>query len=130
MGYSFQSRLRHAGNRFSEVNNECVTLIVGDAEIPLDASPILISADEESPGNVSLVRVERQDFVVWRCNRGPNGERGLGSHYPPPIGAQIRRSTGEVFQCGAMGSDEPHYTHVTSNRERVILHTTRIESGE
>lgn len=130
MTYSFQSRLRHAGNRFSEVNTECAVLIVGNAEIPIDVSPIHISADEESAGNASLIRVERQDFVVWRCNRGPNGERGLGSHYPPPIGAKIRRTTGEVFQCGAMGMDEPHYTHVTSSRDRIILHTTRIKSGE
>lgn len=129
MGYAFQSRLRHAGNRFSEVNTECVTLIVGTTETPLDVSPILISADEETPGNLSTMRVERQDFVVWRCQRGPNGERGLGSNYPPAVGIKIRRASGEVFECNSMGADEPHYTHVTSGRERVILHTTRIKSG-
>lgn len=129
MSYSFQSRLRHASNRFSEVNWECATYVTVDgSEFGIHVSPILISADELSPGDASLLRVERQDFVVWRCDRGPKGAKGLGSHYPPSLGDKIRRADGDEFELTSMGRDEPPYTHVTSERNRVILHTVRTKT--
>lgn len=121
MAYSLQSRLNHAGKRFSKLNTICLTYVAGNTEFPINASPILLSSDELSPGNPSLVRIERQDWVVDRCD--------LGGYYPPQVGHKLRNeATGELFALNSMGTDEPPYSHVTSSRNRVILHTVRTKS--
>lgn len=129
MPYNFLNRLDHASNRMSEVNNECVTFVQGTRQIPLDVSPILISADELNPGGgtPSLIRVERQDWVAWVCANGPNGEKGLGPLYPPAAGSTIVRRDGSRFKVSSMGSDEPPYSHVSTNRKRCIIHTIKVK---
>lgn len=129
MGYRFQDRLGHAGKRMSQVNNECATFIRGTLSFPIDVSPILVSADELNAGGgtPSLLRVERHDFAVWVCDRGPSNERGLGNAYPPRPGDKIRMEDGTEFTASSMGSDEPPYTHVTSARDRCIMHTIRTK---
>lgn len=133
-----QSRLKHADRRFSQMNRKvdgegqpyCLIYIRDGDEYPIDASPILIPSEELSPGDVSTVRIERQDFAIWRCSSGPNGERGLGKLYPPIPDDGLRDpKTGEVFQVMSMGLNEPPYMHTTSSRERLIVHTIRVEAG-
>lgn len=130
MSYRFQDRLDHTSKRMSQNNYEDATYVAGTTQIPIHVSPILISADELNPGGgtPSLVRVERQDFAVWVCQRGPSGECGLGTLYPPAPGHKIVRRDGSEFTLSSMGSDEPPYTHVTSNRNRCILHTVRTKA--
>lgn len=128
MPYSLQDRLGHTNRRMSQVNNLCATYITGTTQIPVDVSPILISPDELTPGDSSITRVERQDFGLWKCSHGPNGERGLGSVYPPADGHKIRLADGSEYVVKAMGFDEPPYIHTTSNRERLIVHTVRTKA--
>lgn len=128
MGYQFRSRLRHVANRMSEVNQSCGYYIRGTSRFQITVGPILIASDELNPGGVSsLVRVERQDFAIWRCDSGPNGEIGLGSFYPPRPGDKIEWDN-QTFAASSMGTDEPCFTHTESNRERLIVHTVRIEA--
>lgn len=129
MVYNFQDRLSHANKRFSEVNQACGIYVRGTIRFPITVSPVLISANEVGPtGDPSQLRVERQDFVVWRCDRGPAGELGLGTHYPPRAGDKIEWGN-QTFTLTSMGSDEPPYTHVTSNRERLIVHSVRTQGS-
>jgi len=120
MTYRFQDRLRHASDRFAEVNTEDVIYIAGNKQKPIKVSPILMSSDELNPGDPSMVRLERQDFAIDR--------EQLGSFYPPAPGHKIKRLTGEVFVLNSMGVSEPPYVHVTSSRDRVIVHTIRTKS--
>lgn len=108
-----------------QVNKSCGYYLRSGSRYLIDISPILISSDELSPGGLSsLVRVERQDFVIFKCARGPNGEVGLGSLYPPTQGDKIEWDN-QTFAISSMGVDEPPFSHTTSNRERVIVHTVR-----
>lgn len=120
MTYRFQDRLQHTNKRFAEINTECVTYIRGGREVLLDASPILMSSDEISPGGVaSLIRIERQDFAIDKCKLGPL--------YPPEPNDVIKWN-GARYKVSSMGSDEPPYVHVTSNRSRLIVHTIRTHA--
>jgi hypothetical protein len=120
MTYRMQDRLQHASDRFAEVNTESVIYIRGTTELPIAASPILISADEIMDGDPAATRTERQDWGIIRSL--------LGSLYPPRPNDKIRRQgTGEEFVLASMGRDEPPYVHVTSNRSRVIVHTVRTK---
>jgi len=101
----------------AEVNTEAVTYIRSGQETPIAVSPILLSADELGPGDGSMTRVEYQDFAIDRSELGPL--------YPPKVGDQIRRLTGELFILTSMGTSEPPYVHTTSARDRVIVHTVR-----
>lgn len=123
MAYRFQDRLRHASNRFAEVNTEDVMYIRGDYQKPIKVSPILMSSEELTAGDASSVRIERQDFAIDRCQLGEE-------LYPPRNGDRIRRLTREVFIVNSMGSNEPPYVHVTSTRDRVIVHSIRQKSDK
>lgn len=127
MTYNFPTRLRHVSERMSQVNTACATYIRGGAEHPIDVSPILISPDELNVGgNPSLNAVERQDFVVWRCDRGPDGKIGLGTLYPPSPATDKIRFNGDTYAISSMGTDEPPFIHTTTKRDRLIIHTVRI----
>ncbi len=94
--------------------------IVGTIERPINASPILISADEIMDGDPAATRTERQD---WAINLSE-----LKGLYPPVPGHKIRnQETGEEFVLMSMGRDEPPYVHVTSSRTRIIVHTVRYK---
>jgi hypothetical protein len=126
MSYKFRERLKHGSNRMSEVNRSCGSYVGSAGTIPITISPILMSSDELNPGGEpSILRVERQDFVVWVCARGPNGELGLGDSYPPKPGHKILWNN-QTFLVSSMGHDEPPYVHVDSDRTRVIIHTIRV----
>lgn len=119
MTYRLQDRFQHASDRFSEVNTEDVIYIRGTIERPIVASPILISADELGTSEDSITRTERQDFAVNVAE--------LQNLYPPIPTDRIRRQTGEQFIVSSMGVDEPPFVHVTSRRNRIIIHTVRIK---
>lgn len=89
---------------------------------PIEVNPILMSADEISPGNASLVRIEYQDFTIDRVQ--------LQSLYPPQPGDTITLlNSAEIFRLASIGGDEPPYQHVTSCRDRVLVHSTRTSRG-
>lgn len=126
MTYQLQDRLRHCSERMAENNNE-KAIYVGERNnttytYSIEVSPILLSADELSPGNQSLTRVEYQDFAIDRI--------WLKNLYPPEIGDEVKLlKTNEKFRAASMGIDEPPYQHITSTRERVLVHTVRIAKG-
>lgn len=129
MAYSFPTRLKHISKRMSQVNNACGTYIRGGLETPIDLSPILISPDELNAGGVdSLTHVEHQDFALWRCDPGPDGKIGLGSLYPPRAGDKIRFKD-DIYTLVSMGMDDPVFIHITSNRDRLIVHSVRTEAA-
>src|SRR5258707_1019155 len=102
MTYSLQDRLRYNSRNMARVNTEDATYIAGGKERQVKVSPILISPDELTPGNVSDTRVERQDFAIYL-----DGDGGLKDLYPPAIGHKIRRPNGDEFILSSMGTDEP-----------------------
>lgn len=124
MANYLQSRLQHANDRFAELNQEPFIYIREDEdgnviERPINASPILISADELMDGDVAATRVERHDFAI-----DVTGSTGLGFLYPPKPNDKLRRqSTREEYVLTSMRNQEPPYVHTTSNRKRVIVHT-------
>jgi hypothetical protein len=129
MTYNFPKRLQHVSKRMSQVNTACALYVRGGIETPIDISPILISPDELNVGgDPSLVHVERQDFVVWKCDRGPDGKIGLGTLYPPRPSDKIVFQ-GDTFSISSMGMDDPPFIHTTSNRDRLIIHTVRTGTG-
>jgi hypothetical protein len=90
--------------------------------IPVKVSPILMSADELSPGNPSSVRVEFQDFAI--------DVDQLQNLYPPEIADRVEfLKNNETFTLTPIGVDEPPYQHVTTNRDRVMVHTQRTTRG-
>lgn len=120
MTYRYQDRLQHANDRFAEVNTEDCIYIRGNIQRPIKASLILISADELSTTEDSITRTERQDIAINTSE--------LGNLYPPiPTDRIKRQDTNEQFVVSSMGSDEPPFVHITSNRKRLILHTVRIK---
>lgn len=121
MTYRVQDRLQHANDRFAEVNAEDVIYISGTIERPIKASPILIAADELADGDAAVTRADRQDWAIDLTE--------LGNLYPPEPNHKIRRQTGEEFMISSMGRDEPPYCHVTSRRNRVIVHTVRVRKA-
>ena len=123
--YDYRSRLKHASNRLSQVNSACGTYITPTHSKPITVSPILISATEYGPGGEpSMVRAEYQDFVLWVCDKGPHGEIGLGTFYPPEHGHKIQWNN-QTFTIIHLGRDDPPYLHVDSDRDRIIVHTVR-----
>lgn len=122
MSYQLQDRLKYNSDRFRKSNTEKMQYLrVSGREIQISASPILISPDELTPGNVSNTMVERQDFAIDVCE--------LQELYPPILGDKIRRRNGDEFVLvsAAEGTDEPPFVHVTSARERIIAHTVRVK---
>lgn len=125
MTYNYRNRLKHASNRLSEVNTCNATYTTPTLSFPITVSPILISATEYGPGGEpSMLRAEYQDFAIWVCERGPNGEIGLGSAYPPVPGHKIVWND-QTFSVTQMSRDEPPYIHCDADRDRIIVHTVR-----
>ena len=126
MTYKFGNRLQHANDRFGEVNRGCFIYIrpeePNNIEFPVVASPILISADEFSGGDVATVRVERHDFAIDVSE--------IQRIYPPRANDRLRnQETREEFMLVSMGGSDPPYVHTTSNRSRVIVHTNRYKKA-
>lgn len=123
MAYDFQDRLGHNSTRFKQINKVCSATYYAVREgttyqLPLSVSPILISSMEMGPGDASLLRVEYQDMALDVCDIKPV--------YPPHSGDEVRYSDGQRFQLAPVSHDEPVYQHITSRRERVLVHTRRV----
>lgn len=126
MTYRFSNRLQHANERFAEVNTSPFIYIrpetPNNIEFAINASPILISGDEFSGGDVATVRVERHDFAIDVAD--------IQRIYPPRANDRLRnQDTREEFMLVSMGGNDPPYVHTTSNRSRVIVHTNRYKKA-
>lgn len=126
MTYKFSNRLQHANTRFAQVNTVGFVYIrpsdPNNTEFPINASPILISADEFSGGDIATVRVERHDFAIDVSE--------IQRIYPPRANDRLRNlETREEFMLVSMGGSDPPFVHTTSNRSRVIVHTNRYKKA-
>ena len=123
MSYNFQERLSTNSTRFKQINKrQAVYHAVRDGstyDLPLSVSPILISSMEMGPGDASLLRVEYQDFAL--------DVEDIKPVYPPLSGDEVRYLDGQQFQLAPVGYDEPVFQHITSQRERVLVHTRRVK---
>lgn len=88
--------------------------------IPIALAPIMISPEEMGvPRDPSQLRIERQDWVAE--------VKELGSLYPPLDGDKIIAFRGSEFRVKSMGMEEPCYSHTTSTRDRVLIHSIRTK---
>ena len=123
MVYDFQERLNTLGPRFKAINSETLTL-VRKAEITtgIKASPVLMEAEEIIPG-AAVTRLELQDWFIDVADY-----KLSGSPVIPLAGDLLRNeTTKEEFRLSSMGSDEPPFRYVTSDRLRFHIHTERVK---
>jgi len=119
MAYRMQSRLRHVGNRFNELNTELIQYRRGGTTLSIYASPILQDATELVP-DAMVMRIELQNFAIDVIQ--------LDGLRLPLRGDLIIRATGEEFRLVPLGDDTPPYDFTTSTRDRLIVHTERTKT--
>lgn len=123
MPYDFQSRLRHAGDRFKDMGESMTLRRDGEADAEVTCFPILMKGEEVIPG-VAVTRLEFQDWGIDAADYDFGGGATAPQH-----GDELERANGDVFRVVSMGSDEPPFQFVDSNRTRLLVHTERTREG-
>lgn len=125
MVYTFQSRLRHLGDRMKELASEEVEIFRGSNSTKcVKAVPIIKTMDEESPNESPFItRIETQLWVFDRVDYKFEGIAAL-----PEKDDLIERGDKEVFKIVAIGEANSPYEFTTSSRDRFVV--TSVQTTE
>jgi hypothetical protein len=118
-------RLNYLGSRFKAKDGEAVVLTLREGDEITDTLDIDLAcpqhqvAEELFPDGL-ILRTEIMDWLIDKAD--------LGALFPPRPGMFITRTgTGEVYQVTALGDTEPCWRYVTSQHNRVRIHTKLVD---
>lgn len=122
MVYVYRDRLKKNSDRFETINTENVSYLplgaINSIVIPVSLilrRPLIVS---NPPAEVSF---DRQWFSINVADLLNGNEPFL-----PSQGDRITRANGEVFEIVPESDDMPIYQYITSDRERMIVHSQVI----
>ena len=122
MAYSYRDRLKKNSVRFRVINKENVSFTHVGALGPIVVStslvlrrPMLVTTPPTE------VQFDRQWFIFDIADLIIGTEAFL-----PSQGDRIKRANGEEFEIVPETDDIPLYQYVTSDRERIIVHSQVI----
>lgn len=115
----FQDRLKKVGERMNEKNGETVSITRGGSTTnDVTASPVIKREAEEFIPGLSATHIE---FQTWGINVADY--KIGGTEVIPEVGDLITRTNGEICRVSAFDEEQPPYVHLTSNRDRYLVHT-------